>query len=147
MKPIQLPETLAKLIPRNGLASFTEDIEFFSLWRWVRLSVFVGLVVGLAAAGVSASLGWIESTLLASMLEVDHIWWTLLLIPALGGLLSGLITWKFAPEAAGAGAGAVIDSFHNRGGTIRKRIPIVKLIATLCTLGSGGSAGKEGPMA
>ncbi len=146
MKPIRLPETIAKLMPHHHLVALTEGIEFTSLWRWARLSVLVGAVVGLAAAGVFHVLHWAEHGLLFRLVE-DGIWWALLIVPALGGLLSGLITWKFAPEAAGAGSGDVIDSFHNKSGHIRKRVPIVKLIATMFTLGSGGSAGKEGPMA
>ena len=78
----------------------------------------------------------------------DPEWlWALLLVPSAGGLLAGLVIWRFAPETAGAGTGAVVDAFHNRDGQMRRRVPVVKLIATLFTLGSGGSAGREGPMA
>src|SRR5208337_3261827 len=40
-----------------------------------------------------------------------------------------------------------IDAFHNKGGYIRRRVPIVKTIASSFTIGSGGSAGREGPTA
>lgn len=133
-------------MPHTQLVALTEGIEFTSLWRWARLSVLVGAVVGLAASGVFHALHWAEQGLLFRMVE-DGIWWALLIVPALGGLLAGLITWRFAEEASGAGAGAVIDAFHNKDGHVRRRVPIVKLIATIFTLGSGGSAGKEGPMA
>ena len=133
-------------MPHHGLIALADGIEFTSLWRWMRLSVLVGVVVGLAAAGVSSALHWTEHSLLYQLVE-HGIWWALLIVPAAGGLLAGLLTWRFAPEAAGAGTGAVIDSFHNQRGLIRRRVPIVKLIATMFTLGSGGSAGKEGPMA
>ncbi len=146
VKHIHVPEALAKLMPHNGLVAMTEDMEFTSLWRWVRLSVLVGVVVGLAATGVSRALHWSEHSLLFQLVE-HGIWWALLIVPAAGGLLAGLITWRFAPEAAGAGTGEVVDSFHNHGGHIRRRVPLVKLVATMFTLGSGGSAGKEGPMA
>ncbi|EQD45714.1 Chloride channel, voltage gated, partial [mine drainage metagenome] len=73
-----------------------------------------------------------------------------LLIPistVLGGLLSGFIVYRFAPEAEGHGTDAAIDAFHNKGGRIRRRIPVVKTVASAITIGSGGSAGREGPTA
>jgi chloride channel protein, CIC family len=73
--------------------------------------------------------------------------WMMLWIPALGGLLSGLLVFRFAPEAEGHGTDAMIDSFHRRKGIVRKRVPVVKTIASAITIGSGGSAGKEGPIA
>ncbi len=71
----------------------------------------------------------------------------LLLAPFLGGLLSGLLCRYFAPEASGHGTDAVIDAYHNQGGRIRTRVPFVKALATAISLGSGGSGGREGPIA
>ena len=69
------------------------------------------------------------------------------IIPAIGGLLSGLIVYRFAPEAEGHGTDAVIRAFHKEKGNIRGRVPLVKAVATALTIGSGGSAGREGPIA
>lgn len=69
------------------------------------------------------------------------------IVVALGGLLSGLIVYTFAPEAEGHGTDAVIRAFHKARGTIRARVPIVKTIASAITIGSGGSGGREGPIA
>ena len=41
----------------------------------------------------------------------------------------------------------MIEAFHRGGGYIRKRVPLVKIVASAITIGSGGSAGKEGPIA
>ncbi|MGY8825071.1 MAG: chloride channel protein [Candidatus Latescibacterota bacterium] len=76
----------------------------------------------------------------------EHLW-VLLLLPALGALLSGWLVYRFAPEAEGHGTDAMIDAFHNGKGVIRPIVPLVKAVATILTLGSGGSAGKEGPVA
>ncbi len=73
--------------------------------------------------------------------------WVLFLLPVLGGLVSGLLVKTFAPEAEGTGTDGYIDAFHNKGGSMRGRVPLVKSLATLATLSSGGSAGKEGPIA
>lgn len=73
--------------------------------------------------------------------------WLMIAIPAVGGLLSGLLVFTFAPEAEGHGTDAMIESFHRKEGIVRWRVPIVKTIASALTIGSGGSAGKEGPIA
>ncbi len=73
--------------------------------------------------------------------------WMLLFLPAIGGLISGWLVYTFAPEAEGHGTDAAIDAYHNRGGAIRSRIPIIKTLASAVTLTSGGSGGREGPIA
>jgi chloride channel protein, CIC family len=72
--------------------------------------------------------------------------WLYLLIPALGGLVSSLLVFLIAPEAEGDGTDAMIEAFHHKGGYVRKRVPFVKILASALTIGSGGSAGKEGPI-
>jgi len=73
--------------------------------------------------------------------------WILLLLPAFGGILSGWLVYTFAPEAEGHGTDAAINAYHNAGGLIRARVPIIKTIASAITLTSGGSGGREGPIA
>jgi CIC family chloride channel protein len=73
--------------------------------------------------------------------------WLLLLIPTLGGIVSGLLVFTLAPEAEGHGTDAVIAAYHYRQGQIRPRVPLVKIIASAVTLGTGGSGGREGPIA
>jgi Voltage gated chloride channel/TrkA-C domain len=69
------------------------------------------------------------------------------LVTTLGGLLSGLIVFGLAPEAEGHGTDAAIAAIHHNGGRVRARIPPIKLVASAITIGSGGSAGREGPTA
>ena len=73
--------------------------------------------------------------------------WMLLILPALGGIFSGWLVYTFAPEAEGHGTDAAIDAFHNKGGFIRGRVPIIKTLASAVTLTTGGSGGREGPIA
>ncbi|MFQ5766877.1 MAG: chloride channel protein, partial [Acidobacteriota bacterium] len=73
--------------------------------------------------------------------------WLLPLVHALGGLLSGLLIYTFAPEAEGHGTDSAIQSFHHLRGVIRARVPIIKTLASALTIGSGGSGGREGPIA
>ncbi|MCD6585771.1 MAG: chloride channel protein [Desulfobacteraceae bacterium] len=73
--------------------------------------------------------------------------WVLLFLPSLGGLVSGFLVYQFAPEAEGHGTDAAIDSYHQKGGFMRARVPIIKTIASVLTLTTGGSGGREGPIA
>lgn len=73
--------------------------------------------------------------------------WMLLVVPALGGLASGLLVYTLAPEAEGHGTDSVIAAYHYHQGLIRPRVPLIKIIASAITLGTGGSGGREGPIA
>ncbi len=73
--------------------------------------------------------------------------WLFFVLPALGGLVSGWLVYTFAPEAEGHGTDAAIDAYHRRGGIIRGRVPFIKTIASAVTLTTGGSGGREGPIA
>jgi len=73
--------------------------------------------------------------------------WKLVLVMTGGGFVSGWLVSKFAPEAAGHGTDAAIEAFHHNRGIIRSRVPFIKTIASAVTLGTGGSGGREGPIA
>lgn len=72
--------------------------------------------------------------------------WVLLVLPVVGGLITGWIVYKFSPDSSGTGTDSLIDSFHNKEGKIDPKTPVIKSIATIFTLASGGSGGKEGPI-
>ena len=73
--------------------------------------------------------------------------WLLFLVPVFGALVSGFLVYTFAPEAEGHGTDAVVRSFHRQDGRVRHRVPIIKSIASMLVIGTGGSAGREGPIA
>ncbi|HVP29319.1 MAG TPA: chloride channel protein [Myxococcota bacterium] len=72
--------------------------------------------------------------------------WRVLLVPAAGGLLVGLVTRYLAAEAHGHGVPAVMEAVALRGGRIRRRVAFVKSLASALTIGTGGSVGREGPI-
>jgi CIC family chloride channel protein len=76
-----------------------------------------------------------------------HGLWLIPLVTTLGGLLSGLLVYTFAPEAEGHGTDTVVKAFHRTAGFIRARVSPLKLVASAITIGSGGAAGREGPTA
>ncbi len=134
-------------------------LEYFK--KWLILGIFIGIAAGVGALIFYYAiiyfqglfLGRIAGTQLPSPVgegNMPYVPGNYILIPVsilVGGLLSGLIVYKFAPEAEGHGTDAMIDSFHNKKGKIRSRVPIIKTIASAITIGSGGSAGREGPTA
>lgn len=151
----------------NRFSPFGHSWLHFSQWpRHVRrlvLSVVVGLVAGVGAVFfdvlllhalkylVEIPMAWlrhgIEPDAAVQGLQAPVVSWIIIPIAGLGGLISGLLVFLIAPEAEGHGTDAMIESFHMRGGYVRRRAPVVKLIASALTIGSGGSAGKEGPIA
>ncbi|MBW1974228.1 MAG: chloride channel protein [Deltaproteobacteria bacterium] len=132
--------------------------------KWVIYGTIVGIVSGLGAVTFFYCLEWGKFYLFEYLagyklthpagehlvnIEVVRPFkrWLLFVLPVVGGLLSGLIVYTWAPEAEGHGTDAMIDSFHNRNGYVRWRVPYVKSLASVITLATGGSAGREGPIA
>ncbi|MBW1729386.1 MAG: chloride channel protein [Deltaproteobacteria bacterium] len=70
----------------------------------------------------------------------------IVVIPALGGLLVGLIVHFGAREAKGHGVPEVMEAVALRDGRMRKRVAGVKILASAICIGSGGSVGREGPI-
>jgi len=70
--------------------------------------------------------------------------WLMVILPALGALAGGAVTY-LAPEAKGGGGDATLHAFHQQGGVVRRRVLGVKALASIFTLGTGGSGGREGP--
>lgn len=125
-------------------------------------SPLVGFIAGLGAVVFLLLLDLTTRSVLGGLLHFDlpptgegsprpitypHPWWLVVLIPTVGGLISGLIVFTWAPEAEGHGTDALIRAFHRGGGRIRGRVPLIKGIASIITIGTGGSAGSEGPIA
>jgi len=67
--------------------------------------------------------------------------------PALGGAIVGPLVYYFAREAKGHGVPEVMEALELRGGKIRPRVVVVKSLASSVCIASGGSVGREGPIA
>ncbi len=129
--------------------------------RWIAYSALIGAVAGLGAIGFDLAFRAAQWGLLQKVGRFlppsagneggpgfpPQVPWLLPVSLVLGGLVAGALVFGLAPEAEGHGTDAVIDAFHRRLGRIRGRVPIVKALASAITIGSGGSAGREGPIA
>ncbi len=85
-------------------------------------------------------------SVVAQSIGSHGLWW-IPIVTTLGGLVSGILVYRFAPEAEGHGTDTAVDAFHRKEGIIRARVPPIKMVASAITIGSGGSAGREGPIA
>jgi len=71
---------------------------------------------------------------------------TVVIVPAVGGLIVGLLIYNFAQEAKGHGVPEVMEAVALHGGKIRPVVALVKSLASAISIGSGGSVGREGPI-
>lgn len=129
--------------------------------RWLALAGLVGVVCGVVgflfnlainacmSGAIGLAVGYIPPLHGPAMPfasgEVLRPW---LAVPvlALGGALAGWIASRFAVRAAGGGTEHAIEAFHRGRGLIPLRLTLTKLAASTATLGSAGSAGREGPI-
>ncbi len=74
-------------------------------------------------------------------------WLPFLIAPIIGGLIVGYLTSRVSKETKGHGIPEVLESVALNNGKMNIRIPFIKIIASATTIGSGGSAGREGPIA
>lgn len=132
--------------------------------KWTIIGVLIGVIAGTGSLLLYYTISFCTTFLLTGITGFvppspigeggtaaytfgHYRFWLIPVSTTLGGFLSGLLVYKLAPEAEGHGTDAAIEAFHFRGGYIRKRVPAVKLVSSAITIGSGGSAGREGPVA
>jgi CIC family chloride channel protein len=111
---------------------------------FLAISAMVGVGVGLGAATLIALIEWLERFLLPFALDEGHPW-IFLTVPT-GFLFAWVVAKRFAPEVAGDGVPQAIAALEVQGGRMRARTIPLKILATVATVGSGGSAGREGPI-
>ena len=128
--------------------------------RWIKrlqASEEVVLVLASILVGVGAGTGAVIFRFLIRGVEwIGYDWFPLvmpwmgkayvLLIPAVGGVLVGLLVFNFAREAKGHGVPEVMEAVALKGGRIRPIVAVIKSLASSLCIGSGGSVGREGPI-
>lgn len=115
--------------------------QLFTLLLKGAQTVFLYWVSGYTSPGLPHEGGPVEQVIGPQGL------WLIPLVTTLGGLISGILVYSLAPEAEGHGTDTAVKAFHRLGGYIRPRVAPLKMIASAITIGSGGSAGREGPTA
>lgn len=144
-----------------SFAAFVRDSGY--LRKWLILGIAIGVIAGLGAVVFYLMLDYSGRFLLGYLGGYDvptaagdggHPGspgfpraWAIPLITFGGALLSALIVARLAPEAQGHGTDNAIEAVHTDPRAIRVRAVLVKMVSSALTIGSGGSAGREGPTA
>ncbi len=126
--------------PALRKAGFTDDHLLLVL------SILVGAGTGLGAHFFYTLLEWAFELTFSNEGLLSVGWYMLIAVPVIGGLAVGFIIQHFAREAKGHGVPEVMDAIYRRGAIIRRRVSVAKAVASALTIGSGGSAGTEGPI-
>jgi len=119
---------------------------------WV-IALLVGIVAGFAAVlfrkGISALEGLLYQTDNVARLHslAGHMpWYWILLVPVAGGLVVGLILHHFTDDGRARAVADVIEGAALSEGRVERRAGLASALASLITLGTGGSSGREGPV-
>lgn len=119
----------------------------------VCMAAVIGVLGGYGAVGFRWLIGFFQGLFFSqqgsnSVLEavLSLPWYARLIPPIIGGAVVGPMVYFFAREARGHGVPEVMEAVALKGGMIRKRVVAIKTLASSITIGSGGSAGQEGPI-
>ncbi|RLB09576.1 MAG: chloride channel protein, partial [Deltaproteobacteria bacterium] len=139
------PESEFGLKTKLGRIEINEHV-FISI-----IAILIGVAAGYGAvifrfAIKGAQYLFYQNT--ADFLEFQHEvpFYLKILLPGLGGLIVGPMIYYWAREAKGHGVPEVMEAVAVKGGRIRPRVSLVKILASGLSIGCGGSVGREGPM-
>lgn len=128
----------------NSITNAFDRLGFGKHWTLIALGAFIGTITALGAIAFKAAL---DGTYEAGISLHAHLPLLLLpLIPILGALITASLVHFLVPEAKGHGVPEIMHSVYRKNGVVRARAAIVKALASISTIGSGGSAGAEGPI-
>jgi CIC family chloride channel protein len=115
------------------------SVQFFLLLLHYGKIIFLKYIAGYTPIGLASEGG--------SPIQIigPYGLWLIPVATTIGGLLAGFLIYSFAPESEGLGTNTAIKAFHWTHGFIRARVPLIKMIASVITMGSGGVGGREGP--
>ena len=117
------------------------------------IALLIGIAAGFAALFFRKGINWLQATLygtedvqyLHSFISGLH-WYWVVLIPTIGGLIVGLILHHFTHDARARSVGDVILGAAMHDGRVEMKAGVASAFASLITLGTGGSSGREGPV-
>ncbi|MBG56073.1 MAG: chloride channel protein [Deltaproteobacteria bacterium] len=150
MNFLLIPKTISRFFKQISNLEFTQ-LRLLDADSSVMLltSLIVGILSGIGAVLFRNLIDWLQNLAYKDIYELiqDYYPLHLILIPAIGGAFVGPLVYYFAREAKGHGVPEVMESLELRGGRIRPRVVVVKSLASSICIASGGSVGREGPIA
>jgi len=129
-------------LSRQGLSRFAPGAGGGD-WALIILGAAIGSLTGLAAIGFAKVLHIVEQRVQHA--QGEHIW-MLVAAPVVGMGITGVLVKLFASEAKGHGVPQVMKAIIKGKSRIRWPVGVTKVAASILTVGSGGSAGTEGPV-
>jgi CIC family chloride channel protein len=135
----------------SGLTRLVEALRSSEHTLLLLLAALLGLLGGFGSVlfrqliRLVQRVSWGEWTYTLDAVRA-HPWWWIVITPAVGGLIVGVLVTRFAQEARGHGVPEVMEAVALRSGLIRPRLVAVKTLASALTIGTGGSVGREGPI-
>ncbi|MGY4749850.1 chloride channel protein [Pannonibacter sp. Q-1] len=118
---------------------------------WV-LALFIGAIVSWAAIFFRELIGlvqmlWLGTSSEAVVTAVAQVpWYVVMLAPAAGGLVVGLLLHFVQPMQRASSVADVIEARASAGRSLRFWPGMSSALIAALSLGSGASAGREGPM-
>jgi len=117
------------------------------------IALAIGIAAGFAALFFRKGINALQSLLYGTE-DVRHLhsfaqdlpWYMILLIPIVGGLVVGLILHRFTPDGRVRSVADVIEGAALHNGRVETRAGLASAAASMITLSSGGSSGREGPV-
>ena len=134
---------------RRQLVSLLGRLGFREEAFLIVLACAIGALTGAGSVGFTRLIEWVRRLCYGDSGFkgiYDGQTYMLIFLPATGALLVGCITYFFAREAKGHGVPEVMDAIARHDGKIRPRVALAKAVSSAMTIGSGGSAGTEGPI-
>lgn len=147
----------------RGAGSFTALPDVRHAMKWFALAILIGVLAGLVSIvffeALRIAVHWFTHRATGFYPPVpsgdppefppvpatEPVAWMLVLVPALGGLIAGLLVHFTKPDPQRGGTDGVLDAFHQRRGRFGLRDPVIRAASSVVIIGSGGSVGREGP--
>jgi CIC family chloride channel protein len=149
MPPDLEPSSIERLTFLGTIKRIWSKVDARSAAVLAALSLVVGLGTGMTAVVFIRAIGLLTEFCFVHPLpqflaSLGRYW--IVVVPVLGGLIAGPMIAYWALEAKGHGVPEVLTAIVMKGGRIRPRVAVVKSIASTFCIGTGGSAGREGPI-
>ena len=143
--------------PEEGLRRWTHALSVSAgqasgravFWA---VALGVGIAAGYMAIGFRLAIDLLQTQFYGATNQTIHTHasglspWVVFIVPVLGGLAVGLILWRFTPNARALSVSDVIHAAALRDARVNKRSGLASAAASLITLSTGGSTGREGPV-
>jgi len=164
-EPVRVDAAVALVVRRvramlSVVVGDEPPLELQLVGRTVLHAIVVGLTVGAVGCAFLVALEHVEGFLLGDLGHYarphavgeggrhagagEARLWVIAILPMIGALAAGWLS-RWAPEIAGGGGDAMIRGFHHHGGAVPRRVALLKPLASIATLGTGGAGGREGP--